>query len=321
MPDDSDFDPLRAWARARATEGLRLEDLLRAFAILRQLGWAMLRRHARSGESEALLTLAGRLGDYLDRTSLVVTETYLAERELLVSEEERHTRTLLDLLCSQEPLTPAAGELAERLGVPLQSAYSAFAVVIPGSPPHRHAALAARLRQAGWRLAVTQSDRVVGASWKPLRHADLNESPDALLVIGEPVPRSRLGQAREDVEALVEHARRAGMVGEVRFEDHLLETIVERSSELARRLSARLLASLDVGERSELAHTLSTFLDCRMDRTLTSSSLQIHRNTLAYRLGRIEQLTGLDLGAPRDLACSYVALKLARADEEAGEIE
>jgi hypothetical protein len=33
---------------------------------------------------------------YVDRLSAVVADTYLAEREVLVSEEERHTRDLLD---------------------------------------------------------------------------------------------------------------------------------------------------------------------------------------------------------------------------------
>jgi hypothetical protein len=46
----------------------------------------------------------------------VVTETYLAERELLVSEEERRTRSLLDRLCVDSPLDAADSELADRLG-------------------------------------------------------------------------------------------------------------------------------------------------------------------------------------------------------------
>ena len=83
MPPDRSFDPLREWARARAAEGVRLEDLLRSFALAHQLGWQLLRRHARSDESDALLELAGLLAEYHDQVSAVVTETYLGERELL----------------------------------------------------------------------------------------------------------------------------------------------------------------------------------------------------------------------------------------------
>lgn len=58
-PADADFDPLREWARARATEGVRLEDLLRAFGVGRQVGWELIRRYAREDETDALLDAAG----------------------------------------------------------------------------------------------------------------------------------------------------------------------------------------------------------------------------------------------------------------------
>ena len=44
-----------------------------------------------------------------------------------------------------------------------------------------------------------------------------------------------------------------------------------------------------------------------MDRTAASAALHIHRNTLAYRLRRIEAITGLDLASPRDLARAHIA--------------
>ncbi|HYM56298.1 MAG TPA: helix-turn-helix domain-containing protein [Solirubrobacteraceae bacterium] len=308
MSPDSDFDPLREWTRARAAEGVRLEDLLRSFGLAHQLGWQLLRRHARSDESEVLLELAAPLARYVDQVSAVVTETYLAERELLVSEEERRTRSLLDRLCVDSPLDAADSELADRLGVPVDGAYAPFAVAMPGRPPHSHAALAARLRRGGWRLAVTQSDCVVGLTWKPLELPDLGEGPDVILAIGEPTPRGELAAAREEVMVLAEHARRVGLLGRLKAEDHLLEILLERSPRLAGRLREKVLAPLAGDDHGELAHTLQTLIDCRLDRTATSAALHVHRNTLAYRLKRIEEITGLDLSSPRDLACVYVAL-------------
>jgi hypothetical protein len=312
-PADGDFEPLREWTRARATEGLRLEDLLRSFGVAHELGWQLLRRHAHSDESDVLLDIAGPLARYVDHVSAIVTETYLAERELLVSEEERRTRSLLDRLCSAAPLEAADGELAERLGVPLERAYRPFAVAMPGRPTHSHAALAARLRHGGWRLAVTQSDCVVGLSWKPLDLIDLGEGPDVVLAIGEPTARGELAAAREEVTVLAEHARRVGLVGRLKAEDHLLEILLDRSPRLLARLQARVLEPLGGEEHGELAHTLRTLFECRLDRTATSAALHVHRNTLAYRLKRIEEITGLDLASPRDLACVYVALARDRA--------
>jgi hypothetical protein len=308
MAPDADFDPLREWARARATEGVRLEDLLRSFGLAHQVGWQLLRRHARSDETEVLLDLAAPLARYVDQVCTVVTETYLAERELLVSEEERRARSLLDRLCVDTPLDGAESELADRLGVPVQDAYSPFAIVMPGRPPHSHAALAARLRRGGWRLTVTQSDCVVGLTWKQLDLSDLGEEPDAVLAIAQPTARGELAVAREEVVVLAEHAREVGLVGRLRAEDHMLEILLGRSPELAVRLRARILGALAEHDRGELARTLRTMLACRLDRTAASRALHVHRNTLAYRLKRIEEITGLDLADPRDIACVYVAL-------------
>jgi len=42
----------------------------------------------------------------------------------------------------------------------------------------------------------------------------------------------------------------------------------------------------------------------------TAAALAIHRQTLYYRLGRIEQLTGLDLGDGGDRLTLHLALRL-----------
>ncbi|HTU78001.1 MAG TPA: helix-turn-helix domain-containing protein [Solirubrobacteraceae bacterium] len=308
MPADSDFEPLREWTRARAADGMRLEELLRSFGAAHQLGWELLRRHARAHETEALLELAAPLAQYVDRVAAIVTETYLAERELLVSEDERRTRSLLDRLCSATSLDGADSELAEHLGVPVQEAYRPFAVAMPERPPHSHAALAARLRHRGFRLAITHGECVAGLTWRALELADLGQGAEIVLAIGEPTPRGELAAAREEVVVLAEHARRVGLLGRVQAEEHLLEILLARSPRLVARLRARVLGPLAEEEHAELARTLRALLDCRLDRTATSAALHIHRNTLAYRLRRIEEIARLDLASPRDLVCVYVAL-------------
>jgi hypothetical protein len=304
-PADSDFDPLRDWARARATEGVRLEDLLRAFGLGGQLGWRL--RHARPDEADALLDGASLLMRYVDRVSAVVTDTYLAERELLVSEDERRTRQLLERLIGAAVLDADDRELARRLAVPVEEAYAPFAIVMPGRPPRRHAALAARLRRRGWTLTVTEGDRVVGLTWKPLDLGDLDEGTDVLLAIAGPAPRDELAEARDDLVALAEHGRRLGLRGRMHAEDHLLELLMGRSPRLVARLRAKVLEPLAGREHRELVRTLHVLVDCRFDRGATSAALHVHRNTLAYRLRRIQEIAGLDLDDPRDLACVYLA--------------
>jgi hypothetical protein len=246
--------------------------------------------------------------EYADHISQVATETYLSERELLVAEEERSTRRLLDRLSVDSPLDTADHELADRLGIPLDRVCFPFVVVMPGRPSDSHPALAAHLRRAGWKLAVTQRDRVVGLAWKPLDLPDLGVGPAVLLAIGEPTPRAELAAAREELEVLVEHGRRMGLLGRLEAKDYLLEILVGRSPSLAARLREKVLARLDDNGHADLAQTLQTLVACRFDRAATSAALRVHRNTLAYRLGKIEEITGLDLGSPRDLASVYMAI-------------
>ncbi|MDH2392670.1 helix-turn-helix domain-containing protein [Streptomyces sp. HNM0663] len=63
---------------------------------------------------------------------------------------------------------------------------------------------------------------------------------------------------------------------------------------------------------TELARTAEVFLDCAGQAGRTAAALGIHRQTLYYRLSRIEQLTGLDLGEGEDRLLLHMALKAAR---------
>jgi PucR-like helix-turn-helix protein len=62
----------------------------------------------------------------------------------------------------------------------------------------------------------------------------------------------------------------------------------------------------------ELAHTAEVFLDHAGQAGRTATALAIHRQTLYYRLSRIEQLTGLDLSDGEARLLLHMALKAAR---------
>ncbi|MFD9535620.1 helix-turn-helix domain-containing protein [Streptomyces sp. NPDC060010] len=89
----------------------------------------------------------------------------------------------------------------------------------------------------------------------------------------------------------------------------------------------RLLASLAAGRAEdpstrvlleaahrELARTAEVFLDCAGQAGRAAAALGIHRQTLYYRLGRVEQLTGLDLDEGEDRLLLHMSLKAARLD-------
>ena len=60
-----------------------------------------------------------------------------------------------------------------------------------------------------------------------------------------------------------------------------------------------------------LLHTLRTWFACDESAAATAAALDIHRNTLDYRLRRIEALTGLVLARSEDRLLLYVSVLLA----------
>ncbi|MFF3503058.1 PucR family transcriptional regulator [Streptomyces sp. NPDC003247] len=68
---------------------------------------------------------------------------------------------------------------------------------------------------------------------------------------------------------------------------------------------------LDPAHR-ELARTAETYLDCAGQAGRAAAALGVHRQTLYYRLSRVEQLTGLDLDDGEDRLLLHMALKGVR---------
>ncbi|MDI3385135.1 PucR family transcriptional regulator ligand-binding domain-containing protein [Streptomyces sp. B-S-A8] len=84
--------------------------------------------------------------------------------------------------------------------------------------------------------------------------------------------------------------------------------------DVRRAFTARLLDPLrdyDRRHRAELVPTLEAFLDSDGSWTRCASRLHLHVNTLRYRVGRIEQLTGRDLSRLEDKLDFFLALRMS----------
>jgi hypothetical protein len=82
---------------------------------------------------------------------------------------------------------------------------------------------------------------------------------------------------------------------------------------------ARLLDPLldyDRDHGTELVRTLEVFLACSGSWTKAAEAMFVHVNSLRYRIRRVEELTGRDLGSLADQAALLLALRLAE-DERA----
>lgn len=99
--------------------------------------------------------------------------------------------------------------------------------------------------------------------------------------------------------------------GELSSHGLLLATVPD---ELRRSFTDRLLGPLvayDATHRTDLLATLEAFLDCDGSWTRCAARLHLHVNTLRYRIGRIERLTGRDLSTFPGRVDLYLALRLA----------
>lgn len=317
-PTEAELRLFRDSARNRATEGMQLEDLLQAYRAGGQIGFRRLEEAARPGEHGALLLAARRLLEYVDRVSAVVGQTYLDERQALVSEEERRLRELLDCLLDGAPVPAPLRELAERIGFPLTGRYRPVALAVPGGSARRHAQLAAALRARGV-LALTEGERVVGlvaAARDPVALAD----GGVLVATGDPHAPGALAEPLEELRLVADLGARLGRTGRVAPEAFLPELLLARAPRVAEMLRRRVLGPLEAyAERrsSDLVETLAAFVRCRLDRRRAAAELHVHPNTLDYRLRRVEELTGLDLRAPDDLALVVLALRQAALARDA----
>lgn len=175
----------------------------------------------------------------------------------------------------------------------------AVAVILPASlqtdPPalarQLHASVAALLQDASLRLAL--SDRCQG--------------PSAF--------RTGYRQARRTLDTM----RKAGMAGIMSVRDlgpYQLLLAVHDDELLAEYARRELGPLLDYDERhgTDLVKTLAAFLRCSGSLKRTAQELYIHINTLAYRLQRIREITGIDLGDAERRMALHLALLILQLD-------
>ena len=70
------------------------------------------------------------------------------------------------------------------------------------------------------------------------------------------------------------------------------------------------IVDYDNKHSGELVRTLEVFFECDGNLQRAADTLFLHRNTLAYRLERIEEISGLSLRDPEDRLCLQLALKI-----------
>lgn len=92
----------------------------------------------------------------------------------------------------------------------------------------------------------------------------------------------------------------------------LLASVPERTRSSFRARMLGPLEEYDSSRQADLVHTLEVFLSCSGSWSRSATRLHVHVNTLRYRIRRIEDLTGRDLGTLEDRVDFFLALRATR---------
>ena len=131
-------------------------------------------------------------------------------------------------------------------------------------------------------------------------------------VTGAEALTGAVAEARHALRTALARPDRATVVGAGELASHLL-LLAGVPADTRRAFRDRLLSPLieyDRAHHADLLQTLDAFLASAGSWSRCAALLHVHVNTLRYRIGRIEQLTGRDLSRFEDRVDFFLALRL-----------
>ena len=332
-PTADDLADIRASAARRAEERVPLDAVLTAYFTGTQVCWRAMEDEARPDEQGELHALVEGMLGYVEAATAAVAGAYLEERQSIYGEERDASRALAEALLAGAPIE----ELPRRAGHDAAPSYLVLAVRIGTSPdeqdPGVQGTVASRrkLRRVEQALRASDAqclsllDSTGGPVLIPVVEdpafrmaaipglvADLAKAAEAGVTAGMSWRPGLAGvpaagaEASEVLRLAVELGRKPGTY---RLDDVLLEYVLTRPSEAGGKL-ADMLAPLESGP--ELVATLEGYFAADFDRRRAASALNIHPNTLDYRLRRVHELTGLSVSTAHGLMVLGAALTARR---------
>jgi hypothetical protein len=319
------LEPPRATGRRRAEQGAPLPVILHAYRVAGKFIWAAILAEAANDEvaTTALLNAGSELWLIIDDHSGSVTDAYrdaVAER----AHSDSQTRNAMLDVVLRGDLGDGSRlwESAATLRLPHQGTFVVVAAQAPRpgveSIPHAENALRTRGVQSAWRVEVDAHVGVVvltprlGIDRVCAHLAELASGP-----VGISAPYPSLDQT----PAAVRQARLArasatpGSHEIVRYEQVPIAILLASAPEAAAMVVQAILGpvlALPAPERDVLLDTLRMWFAEQGATSVAAGKLHVHRNTVRYRLRRLEELTGRSLSQPTGSAELHLALEAVR---------
>jgi PucR C-terminal helix-turn-helix domain len=290
---DEHLSGLTPVGETRARQGIPIHDVLLAWRIGVQI---VLDRATEIGPElkispEEMLRFVQALIAASDRAMAIIASAHRgAELELAQREQERRATVVREaLLGTLSPVVVRAH--AEACGIDPTREY--VAIRADAGPKER----TQRERQLGFQSTVTPREGlgsiIDGDLAGFIRRPPAGEFPFAV-AIGPPRPIERLPESFELASRALTTMRAFGIVG-VKDLDALgvLPAIVADRA-VGEALVRRYLEPL-AGSQAEIAASLRALFECDMHIERAAEQLFVHPNTLRYRVGRFEEITGANL--------------------------
>ncbi|WP_034262052.1 PucR family transcriptional regulator [Actinospica durhamensis] len=315
-----DLPSVTALGRRRAEQGVPLPAVLHGLRIGFQYVWESLAGAVDPEDRDAVGGLLGQVTDFwtvLDDFSTELRRAYneavAARVRIVEAERDAHVEALLGLTAA-EPSRQSAG--AEALGLARHGRYQVGVLDASASAAPWQAHLSARRIQTFWHAG---EDRLVClASLSSLR-ADR----DLLEVLpGDASVRMGLSPVFGDITAAGTARHRATIAlrsiptartGIRRYGDDPLATLLASAPETAVELADRIigpLLQLPEIERTLLLETLQAWIAAGGATGEAARTVYCHRNTVRYRLRRIEELIGCRVAEPRHVTLLCMAMEV-----------
>ena len=315
-------DPGRIGVTAEALEGDRdfvrrgvsLDQVLRGIQLGHSLMARALLDAAATKVAEPMRALEMKrtselLFEYIrDFTASMATE-YLTERDRWVTSAAAERAELVTAILDGKPVSTS--QASATLGYPLERQH--LAVILwqepgtPGVPTDLQRAAARLLVDSGCSSTLVvpygAASVWVWASWRSRNTSmpafETPPEPGINVAIGTMAPGvSGFRQSHLEADQTAELMRSSPAAGAVtRYADVELVVLLSRDAELARNFVLRELGELavDTPAANELRETVAAYLAC--DRSLAKAAdlLHVARNTVAYRVKKVESLIGRNL--------------------------
>jgi hypothetical protein len=300
--------------RGEAREGRTMEALLAAYRVGARIAWRRASQTTRSSgcDSDMLSRLAEAFFAYIDELSARSVAGFADEQSAVAGESERRRRALLALLIQDPPAEPDALETAAReAGWEPPATLAALVWRDESEQP-----VAARLPLGS--LAASLEDGLVCAlvpdAAAPGRRAELERALERrAAALGPLVPAGEAWNSARRARALHRLLANGVVDGQIATaEDHLAELVVHSDRGLSRELASTRLEPLDrrtPGARKRLLATLAAWLDHQGNVPRVAKALNVHPQTVRYRLEQLRELFGDRLDDPQSRFELMLALR------------